>query len=65
MWYVLTMQCYSVTERNQVLIYTIKCVTLKMVYEVKEARYQSHILYDSFYIQEYPEEANPQGQKVD
>ena len=36
-----------------------------MVYEVKEARYQSHILYDSFYIQEYPEEANPQGQKVD
>ena len=29
-----------------------------LVHEVKEARYQSHIRYDPFNIQEYPEEAH-------
>lgn len=51
-------------KRNEVPKYAVKWMTLKTVCEVKGAWHKNHILYNSFYIQKYPEEANPQGQKV-
>ena len=50
MWNSHTVEYYSTILRNEVLIKASTWMIMKTLCQVKEARYENHILYDSIYI---------------
>ena len=60
-WYIYTMEYYSATQRNEVLIHTVTSMNLEniMLNERSQAK-KGHIVYNSVCVK-CPEWANPQA----